>query len=73
MIGKYKINSENLININMKCKELSSLVKNISYEHIYRNKNTRADELSNIAIQYQLEQRKILKKNKKNPTPNILF
>jgi ribonuclease HI len=50
MSGKYKCNSENLLPLYNTAKELSAKFKNIQFQHIYRNLNKRADELSNIAI-----------------------
>lgn len=50
MQGIYKCKSLNLIELYEKAKELETSFENISYHHIYRNKNKRADELSNIAI-----------------------
>jgi ribonuclease HI len=51
MIGKYKCNSPNLLPLYDKAKKMEKKFENIKYEHIPRNLNHRADELSNIAIQ----------------------
>lgn len=51
MSGIYKCKSINLIELFDKAKKLEQNFKNISYEHVYRNKNKRADELSNFAIE----------------------
>jgi ribonuclease HI len=50
MTGKYKCNSPNLIELYNKAKELAKQFDNIIFVHIFRNKNVRADELSNDAV-----------------------
>ena len=50
MTGKYKCNSPNLIDQHNKAKELASKFESINFVHIFRNKNVRADELSNDAV-----------------------
>ena len=50
MIGKYNCNSENIIELYNKAKELEKKFENIYYVHILRNFNKRADQLSNDAI-----------------------
>jgi ribonuclease HI len=50
MTGKYKVKSENLILLYNKAKELEREFDVIIYNHIYRNLNKRADELSNLAL-----------------------
>lgn len=50
MTGKNKVNSPNLIELNKLAMKLKSNFENITFEHIYRDKNTRADELCNEAI-----------------------
>ena len=50
MIGKYKCNSHNLIELYNKAKILASDFDDIRFSHIFRNKNVRADELSNNAV-----------------------
>jgi ribonuclease HI len=50
MAGKYKCNSPNLIEQCNKAKELTKQFDNINFLHIFRNKNVRADELSNNAV-----------------------
>ena len=50
MIGKYKCNSQNLIELYNKAKILVSDFDEIKFSHIFRNKNVRADELSNNAV-----------------------
>ena len=56
MKGKYKCRSNNLIELYDKAKELTSYFEEIKFEHVLRNKNKRADELSNIAIDKYLEE-----------------
>ena len=50
MTGKYKCNSENIIGLYKKAKELEKHFDQIYYLHVLRNLNKRADELSNDAI-----------------------
>ncbi len=46
----YKCKSSNLFELYEKASDLASKFKTIHFNHIYRNQNKRADELSNIAI-----------------------
>jgi len=55
MAGIYKCNSPNLIELHERAKELESKFDSIKYEHVFRNFNKRADELSNIAIENYLK------------------
>ena len=50
MKGTYKCNSENLIDLYKRAKELETYFNKIEFVHVLRNKNKRADELSNMAI-----------------------
>jgi ribonuclease HI len=50
LTGKYKCNSPNLIELHKKTKELIPNFHDIIFVHIFRNKNVRADELSNNAV-----------------------
>lgn len=50
MKGLYKCSSPNLIELYERAKELESKFEKVYYEHVLRNLNKRADELSNIAI-----------------------
>jgi ribonuclease HI len=50
MTGKYKCNSENIIELYKKAKKLEKEFNSIYYTHILRNSNKRADQLSNDAI-----------------------
>jgi ribonuclease HI len=47
MKGEYKVKSDNLY---IHAKKLETHFTTISYNHIYRNKNKRADELSNLVL-----------------------
>jgi ribonuclease HI len=55
MTGKYKCNSTSLIELYKKAKALEEKFKNVTYQHIYRKYNSRADHLSNIAVQQHVE------------------
>jgi ribonuclease HI len=50
MKGLYKCKSDNLIELYQKAKKLESYFDKIQYVHVLRNKNVRADALSNLAI-----------------------
>lgn len=50
MKGEYKVRSVNLIEWYNKSKTLEKSFDTITYEHIYRKDNTRADKLSNDGI-----------------------
>ena len=50
MTGKYKCNSENIIELYKKAKELEKKFENIYFVHVLRHLNKRADQLSNDAI-----------------------
>lgn len=51
MKGVYKCKSDNLLKLYDEAKELERQFDEITYAHIYRTNNKRADELSNIAIE----------------------
>jgi ribonuclease HI len=55
MLGIYACKSPNLIDLYSKAKELERNFEIVKYEHVLRNFNKRADELSNIAISNYLE------------------
>ena len=55
MTCKYKCNSINLVALYERAKYLESQFKAVYFQHIPRNLNKRADELSNIAIKKYLE------------------
>jgi ribonuclease HI len=50
MKGVYKCKSINLLDLYEKAKELVSHFDEIEFVHVFRNKNKRADQLSNMAI-----------------------
>ena len=50
MKGHYKCKSDNLKDYHEKAKEIANKFSKISYEHIYREFNKRADELSNEGV-----------------------
>jgi len=50
MNGVYKVNSENLIEMHKTAKKLEKSFESISYNHVYRKDNKRADELSNDGL-----------------------
>ena len=50
MNGEYKVKSLALKKLYIKAKKLSEQFDNITFTHIYRENNQRADELSNIAL-----------------------
>ena len=60
MTGKYRCHSANLIELYNKAKELEAKFTEIRFQHVLRNFNKRADQLSNIAIQKYIENVSIL-------------
>jgi ribonuclease HI len=48
--GKYKINSENIEGLYCKAKECITYFKNITFQHVYRTENSRADQLANDGL-----------------------
>jgi len=50
MIGKYQVKSENLLECYKQCKQQSKQFAHIDFHHVYRNKNERADQLSNDGL-----------------------
>jgi len=52
--GKWKIKNEDLKNIHLSIVEKIKQFDNITYNHIYRKYNSRADELANIGITQEL-------------------
>ena len=48
--GEYKVNSSNLSELHKVANQLKSKFKHITFNHIYRNNNKRADELCNDEI-----------------------
>ena len=50
MLGEYNVKSENLFKLYNEAKECQKQFKNITFTHIYRINNKRADQLSNMAL-----------------------
>lgn len=50
MNGIYKVKSQNLLEIYASCKEIATTFDSVTFAHVYRCQNKRADELSNIAL-----------------------
>lgn len=50
MTKMWKLKSENLIELNKECTELTSKFTSISFEYVPRNKNKRADALANSLL-----------------------
>jgi ribonuclease HI len=55
MTGLYKCRSTNLFDLYEQAKKLASHFEKIQFNHVLRDKNKRADELSNIAVDNYLE------------------
>ena len=55
MKGIYQCRSNKMIDLYHNAKELEKCFENIEYQHIYRNENKRADELSNIPVERYLK------------------
>jgi ribonuclease HI len=50
MMGEYNVKSTSLLSLYTEAKQLEKHFEKITYEHIYRKFNSRADELANLAI-----------------------
>jgi ribonuclease HI len=50
MIGQYQVKSESMIELYKIAKKIEEEFENVSYEHVYRKYNKRADQLSNEGI-----------------------
>jgi len=50
MDGEYSVKSSALIELYERAKQLETKFTNITYKHIYRSENRRADELANISL-----------------------
>ena len=48
---EYAVKTESLKPLYQKVQDLNKAIGNVSYEHVYRDKNKRADHLSNIGVQ----------------------
>lgn len=53
MRKEYQVKSPKLLLLNEQANALSQYFTNITFEHVYRDKNKRADELSNMALIWQ--------------------
>jgi len=51
MQGLYKVKSEKLASYYTDCKIIASKM-NVFFQHITRDKNTRADELANLGVKH---------------------
>lgn len=51
MKGEYKVKSEKLLSLYEEASQIAKQFETITFTHIYRNNNKRADELSNIAVE----------------------
>lgn len=58
--GKWKVNNEGLKEIYKKIKPVLAYFDNISFHHVLRGKNKRADELANIAMDTMKNDTKVL-------------
>jgi ribonuclease HI len=71
MKGEYKVSASHLYDLYEQAKNFEKQFNTITYEHIYRNKNKRADELANQAIeQYNSNKHNITLTKKKNEAKN---
>ena len=52
MRGEYKVKSEKLLSLYIKAKSYEKMIKEIDFNHVYREKNIRADELSNLGLSF---------------------
>ena len=50
MLGVYQVKSENLLECYQQCKQHTKHFAHIDFHHVYRNKNERADQLSNDGL-----------------------
>ena len=48
--GKWKVKNNDLKNLYLSIHQTLKQFQNITYKHIYRNYNKRADELANIGV-----------------------
>jgi ribonuclease HI len=48
--GEYKVKSANILDIYRDTKQLCDYFDTITFEHVYRKDNARADELANMAL-----------------------
>lgn len=50
MQGLYKVKSPNIKGLYLECSALHKKIKKVTFEHVRREQNTRADELANMAL-----------------------
>jgi hypothetical protein len=50
MKGEYKVKSDKMLKLYTQSKSYEKLINEVQYNHIYREKNIRADELSNLGL-----------------------
>jgi ribonuclease HI len=50
MKGEYKVKSDNILAIYQEAKQLCEQFSHITFEHVYRKDNKRADQLANLAL-----------------------
>jgi len=50
MKGEYKVKSENILALYQEAKQLCEHFSHITFEHVYRKDNKRADQLANLAL-----------------------
>jgi len=50
MKGEYKVKSENILALYQEAKLLCEQFSHITFEHVYRKDNKRADQLANLAL-----------------------
>ena len=74
MKGEYKVKSPNLIKLYNDAMVLEKEFDFISYKHIYRENNKRADELSNLAISKEhLDEKMYYDKDDESEADEYLF
>ena len=50
MLGEYQVKSQNMLELYKIAKQMEKQFESISYQHVYRKYNKRADQLSNDGI-----------------------
>jgi ribonuclease HI len=74
MKGEYKVKSSNLIKLFNEAKVLTTNFDLITFKHIYRENNKRADELSNLAISCNhVDKNKYYDKDNEDSPDEIIF
>jgi ribonuclease HI len=63
MNNVFQCRSPNLINLHQCARELASSFAHIQFVHVFRNQNKRADELSNIAVELEETNKRVLHNN----------